>query len=91
MSRKLNLVGQKFGMLTVLKESTYKNNTGRSKWLCQCDCGDKMVASGNNLKHGKTTSCGCKRKQFCKDFYQKRELDFQERKKYSNVIRDRYV
>lgn len=52
-----NLVGQKFGKLTVIeKTEKYK---GHSKYKCVCDCGKETIAISNNLKRGKTQSCGC--------------------------------
>lgn len=28
-------------------------------WECQCECGNKIIVSGNHLRTGHTTSCGC--------------------------------
>ena len=30
-----------------------------SKWLCQCDCGNKSVVWAQSLRKGSTQSCGC--------------------------------
>ena len=30
-----------------------------SFWLCECDCGNEVVASAHSLKKGETLSCGC--------------------------------
>ena len=30
-------------------------------WLCQCECGNTLVATGNNLRRGHVRSCGCLR------------------------------
>lgn len=58
MSIKLNLVGQKFGRLTVIKE--YENSPPkRIFWECQCDCGGNAIVYGSKLKNGHTKSCGC--------------------------------
>lgn len=55
-----NLTGERFGMLTVL---SLKNTDGGhgAKWLCQCDCGNKVVVRSDGLTTGHTTSCGCYR------------------------------
>lgn len=54
-----NLVGQKFGHLTVIKYlGPDKKSTHHSLWLCQCDCGRFSEVRGNNLKTGHTQSCG---------------------------------
>ena len=52
-----NLVGNKYGRLTV--KSRAESNTRRTKWLCLCDCGNEKVVSGENLMSGHTKSCGC--------------------------------
>lgn len=56
--RIVDLTGQTFGELTVLKRAS---NIGgkRVLWLCKCSCGHHAIVSGGNLKSGNTTSCGC--------------------------------
>lgn len=58
-SRAENLVGQRFGMLTVVEQT--ENRRGRVCWICQCDCGNICTVTAHELKSGKTKSCGCKR------------------------------
>jgi len=53
-----NLVGKRFGKLTVVSFS-YKNSLGKAYWLCKCDCGKKITTSGSNLVTGQSKSCGC--------------------------------
>lgn len=53
MPKFIDLTGQRFGRLTVLE---YK---GKSKWLCECDCGNKTTVYRHNLLGGTTRSCGC--------------------------------
>jgi hypothetical protein len=55
--KKLNLVGQKFGRLAVLKEIIPIG--GRSAWECQCDCGTIKNIKTEELRGGGTKSCGC--------------------------------
>lgn len=58
MRRIINLLGCRFGRLTVIDYSgTDKNN--RAQWLCKCDCGKTKIISSNSLRSGKTNSCGC--------------------------------
>jgi hypothetical protein len=54
-------VGDKFGMLTVLKLDHRKLTTTGSDiyWLCKCNCGNETVVCARNLKKGNTKSCGC--------------------------------
>ncbi len=58
MGRKLiDLTGQRFGRLTIIKRMENKN--GHPWWLCKCDCGNEKCVSGDNLRNGSTQSCGC--------------------------------
>lgn len=34
-----------------------------SWWLCQCDCGNKVIVCSSDLKKLSTLSCGCLRKE----------------------------
>ena len=36
----IDLTGQKFGLLTVIKREE-NTNTGNSRWLCKCECGEE--------------------------------------------------
>lgn len=58
MSKALELTGKRYGKLNVLQR-VENGKDGRSKWLCQCDCGNTSVVIGKNLKTGMSTSCGC--------------------------------
>lgn len=53
----LQLLGQKFGKLTVLEELPAKNQ--QSYWRCQCDCGNIIETYGTYLNTGIVLSCGC--------------------------------
>lgn len=57
-----NLVGQKFGLLTVISFS-HVDKHRFAIWECKCDCRiDKIIyTSTNSLKSGHTSSCGCQR------------------------------
>jgi len=48
-----NIIGKKFGRLTVIKYHK------RSHWKCVCDCGNNSIVRGADLKSGNTKSCGC--------------------------------
>ena len=58
MAARLQLVGEKFGRLTVFTYS-YNNKDGRRIWSCLCTCGAITYASTNDLRSGKKRSCGC--------------------------------
>jgi hypothetical protein len=53
-----NIVGQKFGKLTVIQYIGI-NDGGLATWECQCDCGNKKVVAGTFLKRSVVKSCGC--------------------------------
>jgi len=59
--KKIEIVGKKFGKLTVIKEIS-KNKNGHIKFLCECECGNSKEVFGTHLRHGKIISCGCKNK-----------------------------
>jgi len=52
-----DLIGQRFGKLTVLSFS-HSGRWGRY-WTCLCDCGGQSKVSTNSLRRGNTKSCGC--------------------------------
>lgn len=53
-----NESGNRYGKLLVLEPSG-RNKHRKITFLCQCDCGNKRVVSGNALRSGNTKSCGC--------------------------------
>lgn len=59
MGKKLDLIGKKFGKLTVIEEIKERDKQGKIHYLCRCDCGNIKDVKGINLTKGKTTSCGC--------------------------------
>jgi hypothetical protein len=63
-SRKfIDLVGQKFGRLTVLEMLPERTKSGAIRWLCQCDCPERTqtIVAGGNLRSGAVRSCECLR------------------------------
>ena len=57
-----DLTNQKFGRWTVLYRTTSINNRDTT-WMCRCDCGVERPVLGKNLKNGRSTSCGCYKKE----------------------------
>ncbi len=53
-----NLLGQKFGLLTV-KAYVKMLANNESRWLCECECGNLTCVDSENLRKGRTKSCGC--------------------------------
>jgi hypothetical protein len=65
------MVGQTYGMLTVVSVSTrvlVRPGNGVERYVhCVCQCGNAVEAIGHNLKRGNTKSCGCLRKALMRD------------------------
>lgn len=61
MVKALDLVGKKFGRLTVVSRSD-SDKHGKTRWNCICDCGIDCIINGSCLKSGHTKSCGCLKK-----------------------------
>lgn len=57
-----DIVGKKFGKLTVLEYAGItgnKNGNNRHEYLCRCECGKEKLISRSNLLGGGVNSCGC--------------------------------
>ena len=57
--KKNELDGKTYGRLTVLRDDGSRTKSGRVLWLCKCSCGNKVHVQSQNLKNGRTKSCGC--------------------------------
>lgn len=81
------ILGKRFGRLVALKRT---NKQGRAKYLCQCDCGNKIVVFGSYLLSGKTKSCGCLRvessKKLLKQTYEPLKKEVKNATKYGSNI-----
>lgn len=53
-----DLTGKRFGRLKVIMRDG-AIGSGRTKWLCECDCGNRKSVVGAYLTQGCTRSCGC--------------------------------
>ena len=54
-----NIIGNKYGLLTVLELTQQRSSAGCVLYKCQCECGNIHYATSANLKHGNVQSCGC--------------------------------
>ena len=65
MPRKIDLTGDRYGKLLVLREaeSIYATNQKTPRlirmWVCKCECGNITIVNQNSLRTGNTKSCGC--------------------------------
>lgn len=74
---KIDLVGQKFGRLLVVKEIEPRIFVGKDRvrklrqYLCRCDCGNEINVLMCNLRNGTTNSCGCLHKEVTREKFHK--------------------
>lgn len=62
-SNAANLIGQRFGKLLVIEKAPKKLLYSDSvAWICQCDCGNQIIATTSSLRSNNTRSCGCSHK-----------------------------
>lgn len=65
MSKFIDLTGRRFGRLTVVKrvdDYIQPNGSRKTRWLCECECGNEISLCATTLKIGNTKSCGCLKK-----------------------------
>lgn len=58
MSKAIDLTGQRFGKLKVIR-CLGKDKSQNRIWECLCDCGNTTIVCGRNLMSRHTNSCGC--------------------------------
>ena len=73
MGKVIDLTGQKFGKLTVIKLVKRANDKHRY-WLCKCECGKYSEVRQDALTRNKTHSCGCLIGEVAKQLYTKHNL-----------------
>jgi len=61
MTRFIDMTGQRFGQLIVIKKISYDSTQG-IHWECQCDCGTIKIIRSDHLRKGLIKSCGCLRR-----------------------------
>jgi len=60
MAAKIDMVGRKYGWLTVIEEVD-RDKWGKKNLRVRCECGTIKVLNYSNLQSGGTRSCGCKK------------------------------
>lgn len=98
MPAKIDLTGQKFGRLTVLKYSEeYSKIKKRRCYKCQCDCGNITYVTTMLLRSGRTQSCGCLQKEIVQKIGQNNFQDISGQKfgrltaiKYNEELSKKY-
>lgn len=66
---KKDLTGQRFGRLIAINPIKSTGARRSYNWECECDCGNKIVVSGNDLLSDNTSSCGCAKVDNMKKLY----------------------
>ena len=64
--KSLDLRGQEFGRLTVLRQSK-KYSSRHTCWICLCVCGKLTTVKGSALVSKNTKSCGCLRREILEE------------------------
>jgi len=59
-NRFIDITGQQFGDLTVIKLSNKKTKHGQILWECKCVCGNTTYVMGSSLRARHYKSCGCR-------------------------------
>lgn len=83
-----DLRGQKFGAWTVLYR--VKNRNGKVVWFCECECGTRREVYGDNLKSGKTRSCGCKHQELTLQAYEENRKNGIIRCNFKDITNQRF-
>lgn len=65
----INLEGQQFGRLLVVKRDPKKY--AKTHWICLCQCGNIKSVDACYLRKGRTRSCGCLRKELAAEAHYK--------------------
>lgn len=60
MNTLIDLTGKRFGKL-VVREKLPPRTDGRTRWLCDCDCGKECVVFSYALRKKNQQSCGCEK------------------------------
>lgn len=87
------IIGKKFGRLTVVSLDRYDEQKGRYYYNCVCDCGNVCVVNRQNLICGYTKSCGCLRREAMSRNGKLRKKDVKEICSYcgKNVVRAKHL
>lgn len=84
-SLKINIIGKKYGKLTVIEELDVKKRNRRTV-KCQCDCGNQHICTIDDLTSGNTFSCGCLNKSkgewFIENVLENNHIDYIYQKRF---------
>lgn len=92
MSRKKDMLNQKFGMLLVIDEAP-SDKKGNAMWKCQCDCGNFTEVASGDLISGNTRSCGCNKfrsygEQKIEQILKENNIEFKKQFTFADLVFD---
>lgn len=62
MNRAPDNIGTQYSRLVIVAPAS-PSGSGATRWACRCSCGRETIVAQNDLRNGKTKSCGCKRRE----------------------------
>jgi len=71
MGRIKEMIGKKFGRLTVVERYLGEAINTNIRYFCKCDCGGERITSGSSLRSGNCESCGCLNREHMKNVHKK--------------------
>lgn len=87
------IIGHKFGRLTPIKPTEYRNTEGRVYWECKCACGNpnNFLVTASSLLSGNTASCGClngksKGEEYLKQLFIKNNIWFKQQCTFNDLL-----
>lgn len=72
MSVFIDLTGQRFERVRVVRRSFAKRAGRGARWECVCDCGKQFETAARNLRGGLTRSCGCIQRERARELVNER-------------------
>lgn len=82
--------GNRYGKLTVLVRENI--HTGKARWICQCDCGNRVTVNGCDLRSGRVVSCGCLSsfgEQQILQFLQSKNIPYKKEYCFADLVSDK--
>ena len=86
------MIGQRSGMLTIIRKATEEETKGRPEhigyWYCECDCGNHHIVGTSDFTRGKVQSCGCmnsKGEAKITKLLEENKIDFQKQYSFDDL------
>lgn len=79
MSLLINLKGQRFDRLVVLRRAKVHTKSKDTMWECRCDCGKVKDIRARSLTKNKTKSCGCLQAEIVSQIIWKRPKNMEQK------------